>query len=187
MPEESGAHGVSRDQWPEIEALFAAALDHPASEREAFVRREASSAEVAREVLSLLAAHARSGVFAPLAARQDAREQRSNRGAAADAARLARLRQRLADRYSVEGALGEGGMATVYLARDQKHQRSLLVLTAWSESDFQTFARTGRTPDGRQINPEFMPWEFFGKLHPDEREGQYLYLHSRRPLQSDTE
>ena len=36
----------------------------------------------------------------------------------------------------------------------------------------------------RQLDLQFLPWEFFGKLDPDEREGLYLYLHNRRPLQS---
>ena len=34
-----------------------------------------------------------------------------------------RLRTRLADRYDIQGTLGEGGMATVFLARDLKHHR----------------------------------------------------------------
>jgi eukaryotic-like serine/threonine-protein kinase len=36
---------------------------------------------------------------------------------------LERLRAALADRYEIERELGEGGMATVYLARDLRHQR----------------------------------------------------------------
>ena len=36
---------------------------------------------------------------------------------------LARLRAALADRYTIERELGRGGMATVYLARDLKHDR----------------------------------------------------------------
>jgi len=38
---------------------------------------------------------------------------------------LERLRAALADRYRVERELGEGGMATVYLARDLKHDRDV--------------------------------------------------------------
>ena len=34
-----------------------------------------------------------------------------------------RLRSALGDRYGVERQVGEGGMATVYLARDLKHER----------------------------------------------------------------
>src|SRR5215475_4961270 len=33
----------------------------------------------------------------------------------------------LADRYHVEGEIGEGGMATVYLARDLRHDRRVAI------------------------------------------------------------
>ena len=36
-----------------------------------------------------------------------------------------RLKAALADRYKIERHLGEGGMATVYLARDLKHHRPI--------------------------------------------------------------
>ncbi|MBT8396453.1 MAG: protein kinase, partial [Gemmatimonadetes bacterium] len=36
-----------------------------------------------------------------------------------------RLKAALADRYEIERELGEGGMATVYLARDLKHERNV--------------------------------------------------------------
>jgi serine/threonine-protein kinase len=38
-----------------------------------------------------------------------------------------RLRDALADRYPIERAIGRGGMATVYLARDLKHHRPVAV------------------------------------------------------------
>jgi serine/threonine-protein kinase len=38
---------------------------------------------------------------------------------------LEQLKAALADRYRLEGALGEGGMATVYLAHDLKHDRQV--------------------------------------------------------------
>lgn len=40
---------------------------------------------------------------------------------------LDRLRAALSDRYAVERELGSGGMATVYLARDLKHERQVAV------------------------------------------------------------
>ena len=40
---------------------------------------------------------------------------------------LERLSQALADRYRFERELGRGGMATVYLARDLKHERQVAV------------------------------------------------------------
>jgi serine/threonine-protein kinase len=36
---------------------------------------------------------------------------------------LDRLKAALADRYRIERELGSGGMATVYLAQDLKHER----------------------------------------------------------------
>ncbi len=39
----------------------------------------------------------------------------------------ARLSTALADRYKIERHLGEGGMATVYLAHDLKHDRPVAV------------------------------------------------------------
>ena len=48
----------------------------------------------------------------------------------------------------------------------------------WSEADFIAAMRTGVTPDGRQLDPESMPWESFGKFDDDELQGLWLYLHS---------
>ena len=38
-----------------------------------------------------------------------------------------RLRDFLADRYQIERELGQGGMATVYLAQDLKHHRPVAI------------------------------------------------------------
>src|SRR5688500_19790116 len=40
---------------------------------------------------------------------------------------LARLQAALGDRYQIERQIGEGGMATVYLARDLKHGRRVAI------------------------------------------------------------
>jgi len=40
---------------------------------------------------------------------------------------LERVREAFAGRYAVERAVGEGGMATVYLARDEKHERAVAI------------------------------------------------------------
>jgi TolB-like protein len=40
---------------------------------------------------------------------------------------LQRLAEALADRYTIEKAVGHGGMATVYLAHDRKHQRPVAI------------------------------------------------------------
>ena len=38
-----------------------------------------------------------------------------------------RLKSALADRYTIERELGQGGMATVYLAEDVKHHRKVAI------------------------------------------------------------
>ena len=38
---------------------------------------------------------------------------------------LSRLTESLADRYQIDREVGAGGMATVYLARDLKHDRQV--------------------------------------------------------------
>ncbi len=38
-----------------------------------------------------------------------------------------RLRTALSHRYAIEGELGSGGMATVYLAHDVKHDRKVAI------------------------------------------------------------
>ena len=40
---------------------------------------------------------------------------------------IEQLNQSLTDRYTIERELGRGGMATVYLARDLKHDRQVAV------------------------------------------------------------
>ena len=46
---------------------------------------------------------------------------------------LSRLTTALADRYAIEREIGAGGMATVYLARDLKHDRKVALKVLRSE------------------------------------------------------
>jgi len=39
----------------------------------------------------------------------------------------ASLANRLADRYTIERLLGQGGMATVHLAEEKKHKRKVAI------------------------------------------------------------
>ena len=40
---------------------------------------------------------------------------------------LQQLRSAIADRYRIERELGQGGMATVYLAHDLRHERKVAI------------------------------------------------------------
>lgn len=47
---------------------------------------------------------------------------------------------------------------------------------SWTEEEFITTLRTGVTPEGRQLDPAFMPWDSFGKFNDDELRGLWMYL-----------
>lgn len=51
-------------------------------------------------------------------------------------------------------------------------------LNSYSADDFINTMRTGVTPDGRELNNEFMPWGVFGKMTDDELAGLFNYLQS---------
>ncbi len=48
----------------------------------------------------------------------------------------------------------------------------------WTLAEFTSFFRTGKTPDGRMPNRQFMPWEGIGALSDAEIEGLYNYIQS---------
>jgi len=133
---------VKPGEWEEVEALFASALEEPATERESFVRREASAAGVADEVLSLLHAHDRRGLFDEITARQDA----------SDGGEVIPPGARFGA-WEVTGELGRGGMGAVYRARRAEGtfeqeaalkviQRDLVGQAAWRfRSEQQILAR----------------------------------------------
>lgn len=50
-------------------------------------------------------------------------------------------------------------------------------LSAWSEDEFKTALRTGRTPAGRELS-EDMPWKGLSKMTDEEMRAVWLYLRS---------
>ena len=48
----------------------------------------------------------------------------------------------------------------------------------WSAEQFMSTLRTGRTPEGNQLNNENMPWQAVGKMTDDELRAIYLFLKS---------
>lgn len=51
-------------------------------------------------------------------------------------------------------------------------------LRNWSLDDFRSVFATGRTPEGKQLDPMVMPWKVIGKAHPHEIEAIWTYLQS---------
>ena len=51
-------------------------------------------------------------------------------------------------------------------------------LAQWSTDDFIASMRTGSTPDGRQLDSEFMPWEGYSRLSDDDLTALFMYLQS---------
>ncbi len=54
----------------------------------------------------------------------------------------------------------------------------------WSEAGFINTIRTGITPTGRKLNPDFMPWEEFRNMTDDELKAVWLYLRSVPAVQA---
>ena len=115
----SPSEHLSGDRWERAKELFAAALDRAAADRAAFLDQACAPAEadVRREVEALLAAHQSSGGFLdtrPEALRPPASPVPVVIGEGS-----------MLGPYRVLRTLGQGGMATVYLARDERHRRTV--------------------------------------------------------------
>ena len=51
-------------------------------------------------------------------------------------------------------------------------------LASWTEEQFINTIRTGTTPSGHELDPEFMPWKDYGKMHDGELKAIWMYLQS---------
>ena len=81
-----------------------------------------------------------------------------------------RLKAALADRYAIESEIGSGGMATVYLAQDLRHERAI--------RDLQDAASTGQ---GFNVWTIWAPW--FRPLRDDQ---PYQRLDCQQDAPSET-
>ncbi|HEY7408691.1 MAG TPA: serine/threonine-protein kinase, partial [Gemmatimonadaceae bacterium] len=101
-----------RGRWAEIERLFAEALDRPRGGRARWIETVTDDA-VRAELEAMLAAHERvTGILDRPLGRDTTDVE-------------ARLRAALGERYTIVRSLGVGGSASVFLAREHKHDRSV--------------------------------------------------------------
>jgi mono/diheme cytochrome c family protein len=54
-------------------------------------------------------------------------------------------------------------------------------LASWSEADFINTMRTGVTPDGRQLDAQYMPWPGLGAMKDVELQAVFAYLQTLPP------
>jgi tRNA A-37 threonylcarbamoyl transferase component Bud32 len=115
---------MTPERWRAVESILNAALACEPAKRDAFVTGACGDdADLRREVASLLAAHDSSDhAFLE----RPAAEAIGPLGIAPVPV-AERLASTLAGRYAIERELARGGMATVYLARDLKHDRRVAI------------------------------------------------------------
>ena len=114
---------MTPERWREVDAVLRGALLCEPAQRDAFVAYACGEDQaLRREVASLLAAHDR--------ADDDFLEQPAAdafQGHSAPPPLVTRLVNALAGRYEIESELAHGGMASVYLARDVRHDRRVAI------------------------------------------------------------
>ena len=119
----SASPEITPERWRRIDAIIKAALDSEPQRREAVIADACGEDKRLRsEIASLLAAHDK--------ADDEFLEQPAPEalGVATERIPLAeRLAHALAGRYAIEREVGHGGMATVFLARDLRHDRRVAI------------------------------------------------------------
>ncbi|HET7459586.1 MAG TPA: protein kinase [Gemmatimonadaceae bacterium] len=121
---------MTPERWRAVEAVLHGALARIPEERAAFVREACERDDaLRREVESLLAAHDRDAGddFLERPAIAALVPEAANPADALARASMNALARELAGRYAIEREIARGGMATVYLARDLRHDRPVAI------------------------------------------------------------
>jgi cytochrome c553 len=75
----------------------------------------------------------------------------------------------------LEGAPGHGTVPAPSLRTNAR---------TWTEEQFRSTIRTGRTPEGRVLNSTDMPWPYFSNMTDDELKSIWLYIHGLPPAET---
>ena len=81
------------------------------------------------------------------------------------------------------GPMSHGGPGAPPAANLTPHATGL---GAWNEGDFVAAMRTGKRPDGSEIDGAFMPWRAVGQATDQELHSIWLYLQSRPAIARQT-
>jgi len=110
---------MSRETWAALEPLLDQAIDVPRAQRDAFLHDRVTDPSLRAELERLLAEYER----------QDSLLERPGfeRFARLFDDKMSRLPNVLGDHYHIVREIGRGGMATVYLAHDSRHDRDVAV------------------------------------------------------------
>lgn len=57
-------------------------------------------------------------------------------------------------------------------------------LRGWSLEDFRVVFATGMTPEGKQLDPNVMPWKVIGQAQPEEIDAMWAYLQTLEPKET---
>ena len=162
---EAGAVGdVTVSSWARIRALFAEAMERPASDRAAFLASlPESDAPLRDELASLLDAADGTDSF-PAARAGIARAA----GMAGGVAFQSLLTAALGQQYEIVRSLGQGGMGAVYLARERSLERFVAVKVlrpdlADAEESRERFRREARVV-AQLSHPSILPLHTFGEV-----------------------
>src|SRR5690242_3924115 len=110
---------MNTERWRQIDELFHAVLECPAAERLTYLKKACGGDEKLRqEVESLLSSSERATTFIELPAYEVAPELLTNSTAGI------RVGESIGH-YRIESLIGTGGMAEVYLARDERLGRKV--------------------------------------------------------------
>lgn len=156
--------GLSGEQWARLDALFDDALEWPEQERSAWLDAACSSEPQLRaEIEAMLAAHEHgSGILDLPSPLLELDVSTDLAGTALDVTSPTgeAFAKALSDRYVLDRELGRGGMATVFVAHERKHERRVVLKVlnpAWAAiSGRDRFAREVRIA-ARLSHPHIVP------------------------------